>query len=74
MRIEAIDRIRATDDDGSAVHMEPSDVKTVGENFGKLACELGWARDVEGKVPTGERRSGPVTITPQNVIAENAAK
>lgn len=74
MKIEAIDPIRATDDDGRDVHMEPGDVKTVGPNFGKLACEMGWARDTSGQVETKPKRTTPVTVTPDNLIATSKVK
>ena len=74
MRIESINNIRATDDDGSPIHMGPGDIKTVGENFGKLACSMGWARDVDGVVPTGERTTRRVTVTPQNIVVETQSK
>lgn len=74
MRIEAIDRIRDTDDDGTDLRMEPGDIKTVGDKIGKLACDMGWAKDVEGKVPTGEKRTGPVTVTPEKLIVEPTVK
>jgi len=68
MKIEAIDRIRATDDDGRDLHMEPGDVRTVGPNFGKLACNMGWAKDIDGAVPTGEKSNRSVTVTPNNLV------
>lgn len=74
MRIEAITRIRDTDDDGSPVRMEPGDTLTVGDAFGAYACGLGWARDTEGKVETGERRTHPVKVKPRNVVSEQKAK
>lgn len=74
MRIEAIDKINATDDDGSELHLAPGDIKTVGENFGKLACGMGWARDVDGVVPTGERSTRRVIVTPENIVVETKAK
>lgn len=74
MRIEAIDRIRATDDDGSAISMESNDVKTVGPNFGALACRMGWAKDVDGNIPTGEKSRDPVVVTAQNVVVEPRVK
>lgn len=74
MRIEAIDPIRATDDDGSDIKMQPKDVKQVGDNFGALACNMGWAKDVDGKVPTGKKRPGSVTVTPNNVVADAVTK
>lgn len=74
MRIEAIDRIRATDDDGRDLHMEPGDIRTVGDNIGKLACERGWAKDVDGKVETGEKSRDAVTVSPNNLVAEPKLK
>lgn len=70
MRIECLDRIRATDDDGAPVKGEPKDQLTVGPNFGALACRMGWAKDLEGKVATGEKSTKPVTVSPANVIIE----
>lgn len=70
MRIEAIDKIRATDDDGSNFHMEPGDVRRCGDNLGKLACRMGWAKDVDGNVETGQKSRDPVTVTPQNLVVE----
>ena len=74
MRIEAIDKIRATDDDGSDLRMEPNDIKTVGDNFGNLACSLGWARDVDGNVPTGVKPRRPVVVTPNNLVVKPKIK
>lgn len=71
MRIEAIDRIRAQDDDGSDLRMEPGDIKTVGDNFGALACSQGWAKDCDGKVETGEKSRDSVTVQPQNIVTPN---
>jgi hypothetical protein len=74
MKIEAIDRIRATDDDGRDLHMEAGDVRTVGPNFGKLACSMGWAKDVDGNVPTGEKTNRPVTVSPTNLVVKSRIK
>lgn len=74
MKIQAIDRIRATDDDGRDVHMEPEDVRTVGPNFGALACQMGWAKDVDGKVPTGAKSTRPVQVTPDNLVVKPKLK
>lgn len=75
MRIEAIDPIRGTDDDGKTpIIMEIGDVKKVGDNFGALACRMGWARDVDGKVETGAKSRDAVTVTPNNLIQEPRVK
>lgn len=70
MRIEAIDPIRMTDDDGTDLRMEPGDIKTVGENAGRLACTQGWAKDLDGNVATGEKSREAVTVGPQNVVVD----
>lgn len=80
MRIEAIDAIRATDDPepgekrGRDIHLEPGDRATVGPNFGALACRMGWAKDLDEQVATGEKTREPVTVTPQNTVVEGDAR
>lgn len=75
MRIKAIDKIRMLDDDGTDLHMEPDDVKNnVGDNAGRLICEMGWGEDLDGVVPTGEKSTRPVTISPQNLVTQPTAK
>lgn len=71
MRIEAIDPIKATDDDGTVLYLLPGDIKSVGDNFGKLACSLGWARDMDGVVETGQKSTRRVTVTPQNIVVQS---
>jgi hypothetical protein len=51
MKIEALESIKA---DGYILDAE--DVKTVPDEVGAKWCALGWARDMAGEVPTGERQ------------------
>lgn len=36
-------------------HMQPGEVRVVDDDFGRFVCANGWARDLEGLEPTGER-------------------
>lgn len=38
-------------------HMLQGEVREVDEQFGRFACANGWAKDVAGQVPTGQRGS-----------------
>lgn len=42
------------------------DVVTVPDAVGAYFCGLGWAKDVEGKVATGDRNTSNVVICPEN--------
>lgn len=46
------------------------DVVTVDDATGKLFCEMGWAEDVDGNVPTGQRDTTPKRLQPANVVHE----
>jgi hypothetical protein len=48
------------------------DVITVSDSFGALLCGRGWAKDVDGNVPTGERIVRGATVRPKS--AKHAAK
>ena len=49
IQIEAIGRIR------DVVQMEPGDKLTVADELATYLCAHGWAKAVNGEVPTGER-------------------
>ena len=51
MKIEALETIKS-----GGYLLEAEDVKTVPDELGARWCALGWARDVAGVVPTGERQ------------------
>lgn len=44
------------------------DVRVVSNEMGAQVCGLGWARDVDGKVPTGTRDLAPKIIDPKPII------
>lgn len=66
MQVKAIDSIRDYYD-GRDIILEPGDVLTVPDVWGAMACQNGWAEDVAGQVPTGEKSRDPVTVEPQNI-------
>jgi len=51
MKIEALEAIKS---DGYVLDAE--DVKTVPDEVGAKWCAAGWAKDVAGLIPAGERR------------------
>lgn len=59
MRIEALEDIK----DGRYV-VTTGDILTVEDEFGTRWCEAGWAKDVAGAVPTGERDIRGVQVVP----------
>ena len=40
---------------------------TVPDDVGSAWCIYGWAKDMAGKVDTGERNINPVTVNPKNL-------
>lgn len=46
------------------------EVRMVDEQTGALFCGRGWAKDLDGKVPTGERSTTPVGVAPDNASVE----
>lgn len=45
-------------------NLAEGDVVTVPDEVGKAWCSHGWCRDVDGKVPTGERKVTGAEIQP----------
>lgn len=67
MRIEVTeDRLSDTDaDTGRHYALAKGDVVTVPDAYGAKLCARGWAKDVDGKVKTGERKAGPEVLAPK---------
>lgn len=62
MRIEALESIKS----GPYV-LDEGDRKSVPDEIGQRWCALGWAKDVDGVVPTGERVVTRNTLEVHNV-------
>jgi hypothetical protein len=62
MKIEMIETVKHERDEYLA-----EDQRTVPDELGAYFCANGWAKDIEGQVPTGERKTGVATVTPDNV-------
>lgn len=50
------------------------DVVTVPDAVGEYFCGLGWAKDVDGNVETGERDLNKVMLTPAKVSQASEAQ
>ena len=68
MKIEATEKIMHGRD-----VFEAGDIRTVPNEIGEYFCAMGWAKDTEGKVKTGERNTTDVRVTPDNVVKAMAA-
>lgn len=68
MRVEVTEkRLSDQDPDTERVYVQSEgDVITVPDNLGKKWCGLGWAKDVDGKVPTGERVVRGASVQPKS--------
>lgn len=69
MRVEILeDRLSDTDPDTDRHYLQhKGDVITVPDACGARWCGYGWAKDVDGKVDTGERKPGAVQLEPRAV-------
>ena len=68
MKIEALERFL----DGTNVY-EKGDVRTVPDEDGAYFVRNGWAKDVEGKVDTGERDISHVKLDTRKSLHAVAA-
>ena len=49
---------------GNRYDLAEGDTITVEDSLGAYWCGLGWAEDVDGNVPTGERTTKGVVVRP----------
>ena len=47
--------------------MVKGDTLTVSDAYGARLCKLGWAKDLDGNVETGERKPGAETLVVQKL-------
>lgn len=47
---------------------------TVPDEVGQSWCKNGWAKDLDGVCPTGERNINPVSINPKKIVSNPIAK
>lgn len=69
MRIEITEK-RISDTDaatGQHYQLSEGDIVTVPDAYGARLCALGWAKDVAGVVPTGERKPGADAVVPKKL-------
>lgn len=68
MQIKALEAIKHHDGvEGRMLILAEGDVVTVRDEVGAYFCQQGWAEDVAGVCPTGERKPGVVKLTPDQV-------
>ena len=69
MRVEITEK-RLSDTDPETDHrylQHEGDVISVPDSLGTKWCSLGWAKDVDGNVPTGERKAGVAELVVDSV-------
>lgn len=75
MRIEITEkRISDVGPDGHLNVWHEGDVVTVDDAYGAELCRRGWAKDVDGKVATGERRPGAQRLEVPKTTVRAAAR
>lgn len=63
MRVEILEERLSSEDSAGRHHLlGKGDVITVPDDTGAAWCAAGWAKDVNGKIATGERRTDVVTV------------
>lgn len=74
MRVEITEeRLSDTDEEtGQHYNQANGDTITVPDKLGQYWCDNGWARDVSGDYPTGERKTTGVIARPEP--SKHAAK
>lgn len=65
MRIKMLDDYRA---DGEVFYKD--DTRTVPYGFGHFLATNGFAEDMSGAVPTGEKPTGPKRLKPEDVYTK----
>jgi hypothetical protein len=59
MKIELLEDYKH--DDGAGLHhLQAGEVRVVSDKLGSLLCQMGLAKDVDGKVETGTRNANKV--------------
>lgn len=64
MRIEMLETVRHQTPEGWLFTAEEQ--RTVSDETGRLFCAKGWARDLDGVVPTGARTTEPAELDVQD--------
>ena len=62
MKIEILEKIMHERD-----LFEQGDIRTVPDEIGEYFCSCGWAKDIDGSTPTGNRSTTEVRVVPGNV-------
>lgn len=63
MRVEALTRFKH-----GRETWEHGDIRTVADDLGTYFCDCGWAKDLDGNIPTGSPGPTDVILTPASVV------
>lgn len=76
MRIEILEERLSDTNAESGRHYLASkgDTLTVPDDYGARLCRFGWAKDLDGKVKTGERKPGVETLVPAKKVVKSRGR
>lgn len=75
MRVEILEERLSSEDSAGRHHLlGKGDIVTVPDDTGADWCAHGWAKDVAGKVATGERRVDVVAVNPKKATHASKAR
>ena len=63
MKIEMMENVKH-----DRLDFAEGEIRVVDDAVGAYFCEMGWAKDVEGKVETKPREPRDVRLVPENVV------
>ncbi len=73
MKIEITEEVIKLNVGGKLQVYNKGDVVTVEDPIGELCCQHGWGLDVDGAVPSNERKPGANgKVVPDNVVTKQA--
>lgn len=71
MRIQVLEKkLKDTDPfTGTRYDVTEGTELVVHDDYGARLCRLGWAKDLDGNVPTGERKEGVEVLSPKKAVS-----
>lgn len=75
MRIEVLeDRLKDTNAaTGQRYNLVKGDIVTVPDDYGTRLCGFGWVKDLDGNVPSAERKPGAEVLEVQKKVIKSSA-
>ena len=72
MRIEMLSTVKHETPEGLV--FQAGEVRQVSDAVGRLFCAKGWAKDLDNRVPTGERVAGATELDVHGAAAGHKAE